>query len=37
LGPAFDLREFHEVVLRQGSIPLDLLDSEVESWLAEKR
>jgi uncharacterized protein (DUF885 family) len=37
LGPAFDLREFHEVVLRQGSIPLDLLDSEVEAWLSEKR
>jgi uncharacterized protein (DUF885 family) len=37
LGPVFDLREFHEVVLRQGSIPLDLLDSEVEAWLSEKR
>ena len=29
LGDKFDLRAFHEVVLRNGSIPLDMLEQEV--------
>ncbi len=35
LGSAFDVRAFHEVVLRQGSIPLDVLEAEVRAWLKE--
>jgi uncharacterized protein (DUF885 family) len=34
-GPRFDLREFHEVVLRNGSVPLDVLEAEVASYLGE--
>ena len=33
LGPNFDLREFHDEVLANGALPLDVLDSEVTSWI----
>jgi uncharacterized protein (DUF885 family) len=33
LGPNFDLRTFHDEVLGNGALPLDVLDSEVESWI----
>jgi uncharacterized protein (DUF885 family) len=37
LGGRFDLREFHEAVLRHGSIPLDILEREVRHWIAEEK
>ena len=37
LGPRFDIREFHEVVLRDGVLPLELLQQQVEEWLATAR
>jgi uncharacterized protein (DUF885 family) len=36
LGAAFDLREFHRVVLVNGGVPLVLLDGVVDAWIAEK-
>jgi len=33
LGPQFDLRQFHHAVLRNGAIPLTLLDAEIERWI----
>lgn len=35
LGADFDLREFHHVVLRNGSIPLDILEQEIRNWIDE--
>jgi uncharacterized protein (DUF885 family) len=34
LGARFDLRQFHHAVLRNGAIPLSLLDDEIERWTA---
>jgi uncharacterized protein (DUF885 family) len=33
LGPAFDIREFHRAVLRNGALPLDVLRERVEQWI----
>jgi uncharacterized protein (DUF885 family) len=33
LGTRFDAREFHEVVLMNGAMPLDLLRDTVERWV----
>jgi uncharacterized protein (DUF885 family) len=34
LGPRFELRGFHHAVLRNGAIPLTLLDDEIGRWTA---
>jgi uncharacterized protein (DUF885 family) len=34
LGDKFDIREFHDVILRQGAVPLDILEQIVNDWLA---
>jgi uncharacterized protein (DUF885 family) len=33
LGPNFDLRSFHDEVLGNGALPLDVLDSQVRNWI----
>jgi uncharacterized protein (DUF885 family) len=38
LGAKFSLPAFHDVVLRNGSVPLDVLGEVVERWIgAQKR
>jgi uncharacterized protein (DUF885 family) len=37
LKDRFDLREFHDVVLREGSIPLDVLSENVNAWIQTER
>ncbi|MFM6854377.1 MAG: DUF885 domain-containing protein, partial [Sphingopyxis sp.] len=34
LGPQFDLRAFHDIILGQGPVPLDTLDAQVNEWIA---
>jgi uncharacterized protein (DUF885 family) len=36
LGAKFDLRGFHDFILSLGSVPLDILQSEVRRWVAEQ-
>jgi uncharacterized protein (DUF885 family) len=35
LGDGFDLRAFHDRVLRNGSIPLDVLEAQIVRWLGD--
>ena len=34
LGARFDIREFHDVVLRNGTLPLDILEEQVNAYIA---
>jgi uncharacterized protein (DUF885 family) len=36
LGPKFDIRGFHDVVLGHGAVPLPVLDEEVRRWVEGK-
>jgi uncharacterized protein (DUF885 family) len=37
LGPKFDIRSFHDEMLNGGTLPLDLLESRTERWIAQQK
>jgi len=37
LGEKFNLRQFNEMILEDGAMPLGILDREVDNWIAEQK
>jgi uncharacterized protein (DUF885 family) len=37
LGDDFDIRGFHDVVLGGGALPMPLLESRVDTWIAKQK
>jgi len=37
LGPKFDVKAFHGVILRGGALPMDVLEMKVDRWINETR
>jgi uncharacterized protein (DUF885 family) len=37
LGDAFQLKDFHNAVLKNGSLPLVLLEEQVNQWIQERK
>jgi uncharacterized protein (DUF885 family) len=36
LGPKFDIKAFHDEVIDSGALPLDVLETRIDSWIATK-
>lgn len=37
IGPKFDIREFHKLVLESGCVPLKLLEDKITAWIGSKK
>ena len=36
MGEAFDIREYHDIVLTNGRLPLNILEDQIDKWIASK-
>ena len=36
MGEAFDIREYHDIVLTNGRLPLNILEEQIDKWIASK-
>ena len=37
LGDQFDLRRFHNALIDNGAVPLDVLEVQIDEWIAAER
>ncbi len=37
LGEGFDIKRFHDAVLNKGAVPLDVLESQINAWIAAEK
>ena len=37
LGSKFDIRAFHDELLKDGALPLDLLEAKMDSWISSQQ
>ncbi len=37
LGEGFDIKRFHDAVLNKGAVPLDVLESQINTWIAAEK
>ena len=37
LGAKFDLRAYHDLVLKNGALPMSLLEENVRAWIAARK
>ena len=37
LGPKFDIKAFHDLLIGSGSLPLSILERQVDGWIAARR
>ena len=37
LGPRFDIRFFHDAVLQNGSVPLSVLEAQIDAFIAKTK
>ena len=37
LGEKFDQREFHDVLLKHGALPLEILEEQINAYLQQKK